>query len=160
MRSERVDSEGHVIVDDTTTVRETVALSDRDLRDAYERGRRDESGRHKRNWLLTILGWLLSLFAVVVLALAAMNGSFQRGGAVLDQQLSIAADNAEPAARSAVGEVGEAIEDVRTPDAVVPEGTIPNVPNDPEIPVTDLNDPSVVQAQPGQTTTTTTTEAR
>ena len=32
----------------------------------------------------------------VVLALAALNGSFERGGAVIDQQLSIAAVQAEP----------------------------------------------------------------
>jgi hypothetical protein len=151
MRSERVDADGRVIVDDDdATVRETLVLSDKDLREAYERGRRDEAGRHRRNWLLTILTWLLALFGVVVLALAALNGSFQRGGAVIDKQLSIAADQAEPMARNAVSEASEAVQDARLP-------AVPT--DDPEIPVTPTDDPSIVQTQPGQTTTTTTTTA-
>jgi hypothetical protein len=147
MRSERLDPDGRVIVEETTVV------GDKELRDAYERGRKDEAGRHKRNWLTTILTWLLALVGVVVLALAALNGSFQRGGAVIDQQLSIAADQAEPAIREAASDAGEAIQDVQLP-------AVPT--NDPEIPVTDPNDPSVVQAPAGSevTTTTTTTEAR
>lgn len=146
MRSERLDPDGRVIVEETTVV------GDKELRDAYERGRKDEAGRHKRNWLTTILTWLLALVGVVVLALAALNGSFQRGGAVIDQQLSIAADRAEPAVREAAADAGEAIQDVQLP-------AVPT--NDPEIPVTDPNDPSVVQAPAGsEVTTTTTTEAR
>ena len=145
MRSERLDPDGHVIVEETTVV------GDKELRDAYERGRKDEAGRHRRNWLTTILTWLLALVGVVVLALAALNGSFQRGGAVIDQQLSIAVDRAEPTLREAATDAGEAIQDVQLP-------AVPT--NDPEIPVTDPNDPSVVQAPAGSTVTTTTTDAR
>jgi len=143
MRSERVDPDGRVVVDDTTTTCETVALSDKDLRDAYERGRKDETGRHKRNWLTAILTWLLALVGLVVLVLAALNGSFARGGAVLDQQLSIAADQAEPTIRNAASEAGEAIQDARTDNNTV---------------TTDSNT-TVVQTPTGQQTTTTTTTA-
>jgi Tfp pilus assembly protein PilX len=162
MRSEHVDSDGKVIVRDSDgVVRETVALTDKDLRESYDRGRRDEAGRHKRNWLVTLLTTLLALVGALVLVMAALNGSFQRGGAVIDRQLSIAADNAEPAVRNAASEVSEEIQEARTPEVPL---------NDPEIPVMDPNDPSVVapnanstvvQTPNGQTTTTTTTtEAR
>lgn len=136
MRTEHVDADGRTVVRDT----DTVALSDKDLRDAYERGRVDERSRHKRNWLLTILSTLLALVGVVVLVLAALNGSFQRAGAVIDRQLSIAADQAEPTVRNAASEAGEAIQNVRTDNDV---------------------DPNVVQTptgpQPAQNTTVTTT---
>ena len=113
MRTEHVDADGRTVVREDGDVRERT-LGDKDLRDAYDRGRADESVRHKRNWLMTILGALLALVGLVVLVLAALNGSFARGGAVIDRQLSIAADQAEPAARSAAGEVAEEIREART----------------------------------------------
>lgn len=104
MRTEGVDADGRAVVRD-----ESVVLTDKELRDAYERGRVDEGSRHKRNWLGTILGTILALIGIVVLALAALNGSFQRGGAVIDRQLSIAVDQAEPAMRNAADEATDAI---------------------------------------------------
>ena len=131
MRTEHVDADGRTVVREDGDVRERT-LGDKDLRDAYDRGRADESVRHKRNWLMTILGALLALVGLVVLVLAALNGSFARGGAVIDRQLSIAADQAEPAARSAAGEVAEEIREARTDEpapnpAVVqtPAGPVP-----------------------------------
>ena len=109
---ERVDSEGRIVRDDAD-VRETVALTDKDLRDAYDRGRRDEAVRHKRNWLWTIVEALLALVGVVVLALAALNGSFERGGRVLDEQLWSARTQATPAIQNAASSATDAVRDAR-----------------------------------------------
>lgn len=123
MVTERVDRDGR------TTVRDDVVLTDQELRDAYERGRVDERSRHKRNWLLTILGTLLALVGVVVLVLAALNGSFQRAGAVIDRQLGYAADEAEPAVRNAANEAQEAIADVRSDE---PDPNVVQTPTGPQ----------------------------
>jgi hypothetical protein len=140
MRTEHVDSDGRTVLREDGDVRERT-LGDKDLRDAYDRGRADEAVRHKRNWLLTIVSALLALVGLIVLILAALNGSFARGGAVIDQQLSIAAENAEPAARSAAGEVAEEFRVVGT--------------DEPQA------DPNVVQTPSGQVpATNTATEAR
>ena len=120
MKTEHVDADGRTVVRDEGEVRERT-LGDKDLRDAYDRGRADEAVRHKRNWLMTILGTLLALVGLIVLILAALNGSFARGGAVIDRQLSIAVDQAEPAARSAASTVAEEVREARTdePDPAV-----------------------------------------
>ena len=102
MKTEHVDADGRTVVRDDGEVREHT-LGDKDLRDAYDRGRADEAVRHKRNWLMTILGALLALVGLVVLVLAALNGSFARGGAVIDRQLSIAADQAAPVQKTPTG---------------------------------------------------------
>ncbi|HYG25588.1 MAG TPA: hypothetical protein VD906_01650 [Caulobacteraceae bacterium] len=115
MRTEHVDTDGR------TSVRgDTVALTDQELRDSYERGRVDERSRHRRNWLTTILGTILSLVGIIVLVLAALNGSFHRAGAVIDRQLSIAADQAEPAMREAADEATDAIGSVGDNEAADP----------------------------------------
>ena len=120
MKTEHVDADGRTVVRDDGEVRERT-LGDKDLRDAYDRGRADEAVRHKRNWLMTILGTLLALVGLVVMILAALTGSFARGGAVIDRQLSIAVDQAEPAARSAASTVAEEVREARTdePDPAV-----------------------------------------
>lgn len=109
---ERVDSEGRVVRDDAD-VRDAVALTDKDLRDAYDRGRRDEAARHRRNWLWTILEALLALVGVVVLVLAALNGSFERGGRVIDEQLWNARVEAAPTIQNAAADAGNAIQNAR-----------------------------------------------
>ena len=114
---ERVDSEGRVVRDDRD-VRDTVALTDKDLRDSYDRGRRDEAVRHKRNWLWTIVEALLALVGVIVLALAALNGSFERGGRVLDEQLWSARVEATPAIQNAASSATNAVRDARDNAAV------------------------------------------
>lgn len=123
---ERVDSEGRV-VRDNADVRETVALTDKDLRDAYDRGRRDEAVRHKRNWLGTIIEALLALVGIIVLVLAALNGNFERGGRVIDEQLWSARTEATPAiqnaASSAANTASNAVQDVRDNTAAPPANT-------------------------------------
>jgi len=109
---ERVDSEGRVVRDDAD-VRDSVTITDKELRDAYDRGRRDEAARHHRNWLWIIVEALLALVGVIVLVLAALNGSFERGGRVIDEQLSIARVEAAPTIPNAAADAGTAIQNAR-----------------------------------------------
>jgi len=78
-----------------------------DLRDAYERGRRDEQARRKRHPIGMTLTFAAAIFGVVVLALALVNGSFQQAGASVDQGLSIA----KPAASQAASDAGQKLRD-------------------------------------------------
>jgi hypothetical protein len=75
-------------------------------RDAYERGRRDERARRRGSPLLTLLVVLIAAAGGALVYLAAREGSFGRGGQVVDHTLSHAADQAKPA----VGRAGEAME--------------------------------------------------
>jgi hypothetical protein len=60
-----------------------------------------------------MLGLLVGLVAVAgaaMLALAAHEGSFTRGGQVVDQNLTAAADQAQAAGANAVSKTGQAIQ--------------------------------------------------
>ena len=140
---ERVDSEGRVIRDDAD-VRDSVTITDKELRDAYDRGRRDEASRHHRNWLWVIVEALLAVVGVIVLVLAALNGSFERGGRVIDEQLSIARVEAGPTLRNAASDAGTAIQNARDNNAG------PNT-------VSSTNTVSATNIAPGATTTSSTT---
>ena len=83
-----------------------------ELREAYERGRRDARADRKRHPVMMALTVLAAIVGVVVLALAAVNGSFGGAGQVVDQNLSAAADKAEPVVRDVAGEAGEAVREV------------------------------------------------
>jgi hypothetical protein len=87
------------------------ALDKADLREAYERGRADERGRRKRHPLLMTLTIALAVVGVVLLAMAAVNGSFGRAGGVVDQQLNVAADRAGPAVDQAASNAGQSLRD-------------------------------------------------
>jgi hypothetical protein len=82
------------------------ALDKADLREAYERGRRDERAGRKRRPLVMGATFLLALVGLVVLAMAAVTGSFTRAGGLVDQQLNVAADRAAPAVRQAASDAG------------------------------------------------------
>ena len=81
-----------------------------ELQDAYDRGRRDERRRRKRHPLLMTLTFAAAAVGVIVLVFAASQGSFQRGGASVDQNLEVAADRAEPVVRGAVADAGQAVQ--------------------------------------------------
>ena len=83
------------------------ALDKTDLREAYERGRRDERAARKRHPFLMTITLALALVGAVLLAMAAANGSFTRAGGVVDAQLDIAADRAAPAVSNAASAAGE-----------------------------------------------------
>ena len=67
-----------------------------DLREAYERGRRDERASRRRHPVGMTLTFAAAAVGVVLLVLAAVNGSFGRGGDMVDHQLAIATNRAPP----------------------------------------------------------------
>lgn len=82
-----------------------------DLREAYERGRRDERSTRKRHPVLMTFTFIAAAVGLALMALAAFNGSFTRAGDVVDQNLSVAANRAEPAVRDAAADAGQALRD-------------------------------------------------
>jgi hypothetical protein len=82
-----------------------------DVREAYERGRRDERASRKRHPIFMTLTFIAAICGVVLLALAAVNGSFTRGGEVADQTLQIAVNQAEPQVRDAATQAGQSLRD-------------------------------------------------
>jgi hypothetical protein len=81
-----------------------------ELREAYRRGRRDEHRRHRRSPL--IVGGLLAIAAIgaVMLYFTIQQGSFSRGGQVVDAQLAHATNEVIPnAVNSAADGAGTAL---------------------------------------------------
>ena len=85
-----------------------------DVRQAYEMGRRDARRSRKRHPVLMTFTIIAAAIGLVVLALAAVNGSFGSAGTVVDQNLATAADQAEPVVRGAATEAGEAVRSATT----------------------------------------------
>ncbi|HEX4712276.1 hypothetical protein [Phenylobacterium sp.] len=82
-----------------------------DVREAYERGRRDERASRRRRPIFMTFTFIAAACGVVFLALAAVNGSFTRAGGVVDQNLSIAVSRAEPQVRDAASQAGQSLRD-------------------------------------------------
>ena len=95
---------------------DTIDLDRQDLREAYNRGRQDERAERKRHPLMMTLMFLAAAVGVVVIALAAVNGSFGGAGEVVDQNLTTAADRAEPVVRGAASDASQAVKDATTTD--------------------------------------------
>ena len=91
------------------TVVQAAGPSEADVRAAYKRGRKDERARHPPRPLLSLGMILLAAAGAVVLFLAAQQGSFGRGGAVVDTNLAVAADRAEPVVRGAADDAGRTL---------------------------------------------------
>jgi crotonobetainyl-CoA:carnitine CoA-transferase CaiB-like acyl-CoA transferase len=90
--------------------RDDVRRDDRaDLREAYERGRSDAQKARKRHPFLMTLTILAAVVGVIVLVLAALNGSFSGAGQVVDRNLGAAAVQAGPAMSRAADEAGQAV---------------------------------------------------
>ena len=87
-----------------------------DLRQAYELGRRDAQRARKRHPVLMTFTVIAAVIGLLVLALAAVNGSFSGAGTVVDQNLATAADQAEPVVRGAASGASDAVRDVTTTD--------------------------------------------
>jgi hypothetical protein len=87
-----------------------------DLREAYERGRRDERAMRKRHPVLMTFTFIAAAVGLVLMALAAVNGSFSGAGGVVDKNLAVAANKAEPAVRDAASNAGQAVRDVGQDD--------------------------------------------
>ncbi len=82
-----------------------------DVREAYERGRKDERASRKRHPIFMTLTFIAAICGVALLALAAANGSFTRGGDVADQSLQAAVTKAEPKVRDAASQAGQSLRD-------------------------------------------------
>ena len=85
-----------------------------DLREAYERGRRDERARRKRHPIGMTLTFAAAAVGVVVLALAVVNGSFGAAGTSIDQGLQITKPVASQAADNAGAQIRDAADQART----------------------------------------------
>ncbi len=86
-----------------------VAPLEGELQKAYERGRRDERARRRRSPLVMLGMALTALVGAGILAVSAWQGSFTRGGAVVDHQIATAADTAEPKIQAAAEDARSAL---------------------------------------------------
>ena len=75
---------------------DTMAHEQHEVRDAYERGRRDERRARRRHPIMMTLTFAAALVGGVVLVLAAKEGSFARSGGIVDHGLAVATNRAEP----------------------------------------------------------------
>ena len=81
-----------------------------DLADAYERGRREERLRRRGSPLFTLLVLMLVLVGAGLIWLAVQNRSFSSGGAVVDRNLSAAAQSVQAPVRGAADKAGNALQ--------------------------------------------------
>jgi hypothetical protein len=96
-----------------------------ELREAYELGRRDARASRRRHPVAMTLTFIVAAVGLVVLALAAVNGSFSGAGAVVDHNLATAADTAEPVVRNAASEASQAVRDATSSNRTEPSAPRP-----------------------------------
>ncbi len=82
-----------------------------DLREAYERGRRDERAARRRHPIAMTFTFLFAAVGLALLALAGVNGSFSTAGAVVDQNLQVAMNRAGPAVSQAASDAQAKVAD-------------------------------------------------
>ncbi|HYD97921.1 MAG TPA: hypothetical protein VEH84_00935 [Alphaproteobacteria bacterium] len=85
--------------------------TDAELKAAYDRGRKDEKARHRRSPLLGLGLVVAALVGGTSLVLAAFQGSFREGGALMDAGVSTAAREAAPALKKGAAELQDRIAD-------------------------------------------------
>ena len=96
-------------------VTDTAAAAERDVaaRRAYERGRRDERARHTRRRgfpMLTLILLLAAAAGVFIIYLGVREGSFSRGGQLVDQNINNTTATATQATQNAADKAGDALE--------------------------------------------------
>ena len=91
--------------------------------EAYGRGRRDERARRRKSPFLVIGLALVAAIGGVLLVLAAREGSFREGGALMDAGGSTAAQEAGPARRRAADEAGEGL--IKAKEPALPQSGAP-----------------------------------
>ncbi len=82
------------------------------VRQAYDRGRRDERARRPRRHgapFLTLIVLMAAAVGAGAIYLGVSQGSFSRGGQVVDQQISGVAQPASQATRNAANRAGDAL---------------------------------------------------
>ncbi len=70
-------------------------LTQADVDRAYERGRKEERARHRSHPVLALLVFAVAVAGAGMVFLAAKEGSFTRGGQVLDHKLAGVAEHAQ-----------------------------------------------------------------
>ena len=83
------------------------------VREAYDRGRRDERARRPRRHSSPFLALVVLLAAAAgagAIYLGVQQGSFSRGGQVVDQKLQSVAQPATQATRNVANKTGDALE--------------------------------------------------
>ena len=84
-----------------------------DHREAFaegvRRGRTEEKARRHGHPFIALVVALIAVAGVAILALAVKEGSFSRGGQIVDQQLSTVADKAQTAGQTAAVQTGQAL---------------------------------------------------
>jgi hypothetical protein len=88
-----------------------LARTDAALRRAYARGRRDERARRRGLPVGSGLLLLVALAGLFVVALSVYEGSFTRGGQVVDQHITSATQAASRATRQATDKAADAMRD-------------------------------------------------
>ncbi|HEY4029621.1 MAG TPA: hypothetical protein VGM25_04715 [Caulobacteraceae bacterium] len=86
-----------------------------EAREAFAAGRRlghsEARARRRRHPMLGLLVAIVAVAGAAMLVLAAREGSFARGGQLVDQNLQVAAGQAQTAGADALARTGEAIRD-------------------------------------------------
>lgn len=90
-------------------------LNDRNtvVRQAYDRGRRDERARRPRRHgspMMTLVVLLAAAAGIGAIYLGVQQGSFGRGGQVVDQKIQAVTQPASQATRDAAAKAGDALE--------------------------------------------------
>jgi hypothetical protein len=85
------------------------------MRRAYQRGRRDErararGARRRGSWLAKGLVLLVACFSILVVALAVHEGSFARGGQLIDRSIADASSSAVRTTKLAQARAGQAMQ--------------------------------------------------
>lgn len=80
---------------------------------AYQRGRKDERASRRRSPLLAMTLVAVALVGGASLVLAAREGSFRDGGAVMDAGVGVAAREAGPALKEGARQAGAGLRKVQ-----------------------------------------------
>lgn len=83
-----------------------------DARDAFAAGKREgrREARHRGHPVLGLLVAVVAVIGAAMLALAVHEGSFTKGGEVVDQNITAAAGQAQNAGADAISKTGQAIQ--------------------------------------------------
>lgn len=93
-----------------TVVVETPGEIRAKMNEAYDKGRHDEARRHRSHPIINLALVLIAAVGAVVVFYAVREGSFSRGGAVVDNKLATAASSAGPALAQAASTAVPTIE--------------------------------------------------
>jgi hypothetical protein len=111
-RRERAYAEGREDASATVTDRAVIHERDAAVREAYDRGRRDERARRPRRGfpLIGLVVLLVAGAGAYAIYLGVHEGSFARGGQMVDQSLSNTTSTASQATHQLADKAGDALQ--------------------------------------------------